>query len=94
MELKVSRAKGISEVSTIDNGSLFICFSFSMHSSVYVRVNGNAARYMLQRGLADVYLQPIVVTTEEDDLFDHTQPVVTHWSVLFNEINFLFSAPL
>lgn len=51
-------------------------------SSVYVRVNGNTARFMLQRGLADVYLAASVVTTEELDPFDNTMPVVTHWQVL------------
>ncbi|XP_052133617.1 uncharacterized protein LOC113215125 [Frankliniella occidentalis] len=51
--------------------------------SVFVRVNGNGARSMLQRGTADVYLSATVVTTDEDDVFDHTQPVVTHWYELF-----------
>ncbi|KAK3920318.1 Glutamate receptor 1 [Frankliniella fusca] len=47
--------------------------------SSYVRVNGNGARGMLLRGTADVYLSATVITSDEDDLFDHTQPVVTHW---------------
>ena len=44
-----------------------------------MRASGDAARLMLRTGAADAFLSATVVTTEEDDQHDHTQPVVTHW---------------
>ncbi|KAJ1520978.1 hypothetical protein ONE63_004050 [Megalurothrips usitatus] len=46
-------------------------------------MTAHMARLMLEGGKVDVYLQPIVVTDDEDQVFDHTQPVVTHWYQLF-----------
>ncbi|XP_034234135.1 uncharacterized protein LOC117641128 isoform X2 [Thrips palmi] len=65
-------------------GDLWSIFEKTLNfRSVYMRASGNTARFMLHSEVADVYLSATVVTTEEDDQFYHTQPVVTHWYHLF-----------